>query len=117
MKDYKIRAFEEVQSFHEKDLLNKDSPFITKPLLIEHKSKIYDCFLYYNEERILLLRLETLYDHVDYFIIVESARTFTGALRNLTFKMENFLKYQDKIKYLVFENTNYSENAWENESY
>jgi hypothetical protein len=102
MLDYKIMAFEEVQSFHEKDLVNKDRHIITKPLLTEHKSKIYDCFIYYNEEKILLLRLETLYDHVDYFIIVESTRTFTGALRNLTFKMESFLKYQDKIKYLVF---------------
>ena len=34
--------------------------------------KIFDCFMYYDEEMILDLRLNYLNNYVDYFIIVES---------------------------------------------
>ena len=34
--------------------------------------KIYDCFMFYDEELILDLRLNILNKHVDEFIIVES---------------------------------------------
>ena len=38
-------------------------------------NKIYDCFNFFNELDILELRLNILYDVVDYFIIVESNKT------------------------------------------
>lgn len=47
---------------------------------------IYDCFLYYDEDMLLELRLNTLYEHVDKFVIVESLYTFTGKRR------ENYLR-------------------------
>jgi beta-1,4-mannosyl-glycoprotein beta-1,4-N-acetylglucosaminyltransferase len=34
--------------------------------------KIFDCFMYFDEEIILDLRLNILDDFVDYFVIVES---------------------------------------------
>lgn len=37
--------------------------------------KIYDCFTFFNEFELLELRLETLYDAVDYFVIVEANKT------------------------------------------
>ncbi|HDC4547496.1 TPA: benzoate transporter, partial [Enterobacter cloacae] len=37
---------------------------------------IYDCFLYYDEDMLLDIRLNTLNDVVDYFVIVESTHTF-----------------------------------------
>ena len=41
-------------------------------------TKIYDCFNFFNELDILELRLNILYDYVDYFVIVESSVTHSG---------------------------------------
>lgn len=42
---------------------------------------IYDCFLYYDEDILLEMRLNTLEHVVDWFVIVESRYTFTGKRR------------------------------------
>lgn len=63
---------------------------------------IYDCFLYYDEDMLLELRLSTLYEHVDRFVIVESLHTFTGKRRDsLNFDIEKFAAFRDKIIYVV----------------
>ena len=63
--------------------------------------KIFDCFMYFDEEMILDLRLNILNSHVDYFIIVESRYNHKGERRKLLFNKEKFIKYRDKIIYLV----------------
>ena len=40
--------------------------------------QVYDCFLFYDEFDILEIRLNILNDVVDYFVLVESSRTFSG---------------------------------------
>jgi hypothetical protein len=45
--------------------------------------RIYDCFCYFNEGMLLELRLETLWDHVDYFVICESLLTISGLPKEL----------------------------------
>ncbi|MFB6327216.1 benzoate transporter [Pantoea deleyi] len=63
---------------------------------------IYDCFLYYDEDMLLELRLNTLYEHVDRFVIVESLYTFTGKRRDrLNFDIQKFSAFRDKIIYVV----------------
>ena len=63
---------------------------------------IYDCFLYYDEDLLLELRLNTLHAHVDKFVIVESLYTFTGKKRDkLNFDIEKFSAFRDKIIYVV----------------
>lgn len=62
---------------------------------------IYDCFLYYDEDMLLDIRLNTLMDVVDRFVIVESTHTFTGKPRNLHFNIEKFARFKDKIIYVV----------------
>ena len=37
--------------------------------------KLIDCFMYFDENLILDIRLNTLKDHVDKFVIVEAKRT------------------------------------------
>jgi len=37
---------------------------------------IYDCFLINDELDLLELRLEYMFDQVDYFVIAESSQTF-----------------------------------------
>jgi beta-1,4-mannosyl-glycoprotein beta-1,4-N-acetylglucosaminyltransferase len=50
--------------------------------------KIYDCFTFYNEFDLLEIRLEELYDVVDYFVIVEGNRTFQNSSKPYLF-LEN----------------------------
>ena len=38
--------------------------------------KVYDCFSFYNEFDILEIRLQELWDVVDYFVLVEADTTF-----------------------------------------
>ena len=57
--------------------------------------------MYFDEEMILDLRLNILNSHVDYFIIVESRYNHKGERRKLLFNKEKFIKYRDKIIYLV----------------
>ena len=65
--------------------------------------KIFDCFMYFDEEIVLDLRLNTLDRYVDYFIIVESTFTHRGDKRNLKFSHKKFEKFKDKIIYLTFD--------------
>ena len=62
---------------------------------------IYDCFQYFNEDHMLDLRFSILNDHVDHFVISESTKTHQGERKKLNFNINNFLKYKDKIKYIV----------------
>ena len=65
--------------------------------------KIFDCFMYFDEEVVLDLRLNTLDRYVDYFVIVESTFTHRGDRRNLKFDHKKFEKFKDKIIYLTFD--------------
>ncbi|MBD1159109.1 hypothetical protein IDG58_02845 [Pelagibacterales bacterium SAG-MED19] len=65
--------------------------------------KIFDCFMYFDEEIVLDLRLNVLNDYVDYFVIVESTFTHRGDTRKLKFNHEKFKKFEKKIVYLVYD--------------
>lgn len=63
--------------------------------------KVYDLFMINTELDFLELRLETLYDHVDYFVIVESPLTFQGRPKNLTIR-ENWSKFERYHAKLIY---------------
>ena len=63
--------------------------------------KIFDCFMYFDEDLILDLRLNILDRYVDNFIIVESIYNHKGEKRKLNFNIKNFKKFKKKIIYLV----------------
>ena len=65
--------------------------------------KIFDCFMYFDEEIVLEVRLNTLDKFIDYFVIVESKFTHKGNQRDLRFNHKKFEKFKDKIIYLVHE--------------
>ena len=65
--------------------------------------KIFDCFMYYDEDLILDLRLNLLDSYVDEFVIVESSYTHSGEPRKLLFDINNYLKFKDKINYIILE--------------
>ena len=64
--------------------------------------KIFDCFMYFDEEVVLDLRLNTLNEYVDYFVIVESLFNHKGEKRELKFNLKKFEKFKKKIIYLVY---------------
>jgi beta-1,4-mannosyl-glycoprotein beta-1,4-N-acetylglucosaminyltransferase len=79
-------------------------------------SRIYDCFCYFNEDMLLELRLETLWDHVDYFVICESVLTISGLPKPLYFDPAKFKKYESKIRHLIVDNYPFeTSDAWRNE--
>ena len=59
--------------------------------------KIFDSFMFYDEDMILDFRLICLNKYVDKFIIVESKFTHSGKKKELNFNIKNFLKFKDKI--------------------
>ena len=66
--------------------------------------KIFDCFMYFDEDLVLELRLNYLSKFVDYFVIVESKFNHKGEKRQLKFDLKNFKKFEDKIIYINLDN-------------
>ena len=63
--------------------------------------KIFDCFMFFDEEMLLDFRLNYLNDYIDKFVIVESSYTHSGEKRKLLFDINNFKKFKEKISYIV----------------
>ncbi len=66
--------------------------------------KIFDCFMFYDEELLLDIRLNILDKFVDFFVIVESEFFHNGKKRQLKFDINKFKKFKDKIIYLKHKN-------------
>ncbi len=65
--------------------------------------KIFDCFMYYNEDTVLDLRLNYLNNFVDHFIIIESTFDHRGKRKKLNFNIEKFTKFKNKISYFILD--------------
>ena len=65
--------------------------------------KIFDCFMYFDEDLVLDLRLNYLDKFVDKFVIVESTYNHKGERRKPLFNIDNFQKFKDKITYLLLD--------------
>ncbi len=65
--------------------------------------KLYDCCMYFDEDLMLDLRLNTLNKYVDKFIIAEATRDHSGKEKKLNFDFKNFSRFKDKIKYLIID--------------
>ena len=79
--------------------------------------KIFDCFMYFDEEIVLEVRLNMLNKYVDYFVIVESTYNHRGDKRRLLFNINKFEKFKNKIIYLIYdENPQNIEKVLENDN-
>ena len=63
--------------------------------------KIIDCFNYFDEDMMLEIRLSTLFDYVDKFVICEATLDHAGNKKKLNFDINKFKKYEEKINYIV----------------
>ena len=57
--------------------------------------------MFFDEEMLLDLRLNTLNKFVDKFVIVESSYTHSGKDKKLIFDINKYSKFKDKIHYIV----------------
>ena len=81
--------------------------------------KIYDCFTFFNEFDVLELRLQELWDTVDYFVISEA--NITHQNKDKPFYLEDnwarFEKYKDKIRHIKVTDMPRSQHTWDNERF
>ena len=62
--------------------------------------KIFDCFMYFDEDFMLDIRLNVLDQYVDKFIIIESGEDFRGNKKNNYLILIDFLNL--KIKLFIY---------------
>ncbi len=62
---------------------------------------IFDCFMYFDEDLLLDIRLNSLDNFVKKFVITEATYTHNGNKKKLNFDIKNFKKFEDKIIYIV----------------
>jgi len=63
--------------------------------------KIYDCFMYFDEDVVLDVRLNFLDKFVDKFVIIESEYNHKGEIRTPLFNINKFEKFRNKIIYIL----------------
>jgi len=86
---------------------------------LEQPAKIYDLVLLSTELDWLEIRLHTLADYVDYFVIVESSTTFTNKPKPLYLKdnWNLFKNFHHKMIYRVVEDMIHSQRIWDHEDF
>ena len=62
--------------------------------------KFIDCFMYFDEDMILDIRLNILNKYVSHFIICEANFNHNGTKRKLKFDINKFSKFKEKIIYI-----------------
>lgn len=80
-------------------------------------SMIHDCFTFAGEFDVLELRLETLADVVDRFVVAEGTRTFAGQPREVSRLHARVpARFRDRIVHLVVDDLEAApQSAWHNE--
>ena len=63
--------------------------------------KIFDSFMFSDDNMLLNVRLNVLNQFVDKFIISESAYLHDGSKKKLNFKIKDYRDFQNKIEYIV----------------
>ena len=79
--------------------------------------KIYDCFMYWDEDLLLNLRLNILDKYVDYFVIVEGNRTWQDNPKKFKLKLDKLKKFKKKIIYIKVADYPKSKNPWIRENF
>ena len=78
---------------------------------------IYDCFMYFDEDMLLDLRLNIMNKFVDFFVIVESKYTHQGKIKEKKLNLSDFKKFKDKIIHIYNESKIETNNSWEQENF
>ena len=80
-------------------------------------SKIFDCFTFFNEQKLLNIRFNVLNKFVDYFVICESKYDHRGEKKKLNFNVNDYSKFKDKIIYIVLDNFPNFKSPWDRQDF
>jgi|ETN02SMinimDraft_4_1059925.scaffolds.fasta_scaffold29306_3 beta-1,4-mannosyl-glycoprotein beta-1,4-N-acetylglucosaminyltransferase len=80
-------------------------------------NKIYDCFSYWDEDLLLNLRFNLLNKIVDYYVVVESTKTWQNNKKELRFDIEKFHEFKDKIIYVPVKDMPSGDNPYVRENF
>jgi beta-1,4-mannosyl-glycoprotein beta-1,4-N-acetylglucosaminyltransferase len=79
--------------------------------------KVYDCFIFFNENMLTEIRFNILNKYVDYFVICESYYDHRGNVKGYLFDIKKFENFKDKIIYLKIEKFPDNIGIWERHDY
>ena len=79
--------------------------------------KIYDCFMYWDEDLLLDLRMNIMNKYTDYFVIVEGNKTWQNNPKKFRFKIDKFKKFKSKIIYVKIDDLPNGKNPWKRENF
>ena len=65
--------------------------------------KIFDCSIFLDENLMFEVRLNTLNQYVDKFVVVESLYTHAGNKKKQNFNIDKYQQYKDKIIYILID--------------
>ena len=65
--------------------------------------KIYDCFMFFDEEMLLDLRLNIMDKYVDKFVITEATYMHSGRPKKLLFDINKFSQFS-RFRTFIFRN-------------
>ena len=79
--------------------------------------KIYDCFIFFNENLLTEIRFNILDKFVDYFVVCESYYDHRGNKKGYLFDLNKFKKFKDKIIYVQIDEFPKNLDVWERQDY
>ncbi|KAF9906204.1 hypothetical protein BX616_000787 [Lobosporangium transversale] len=93
------------------------TPHTTQPISTTRFPRVFDIILLNSELELLDIRLNELYDVVDYFVIIESPITFSGITKPLHYyeNQERFKVFRKKIIHVVIPTSDFADKprGWE----
>lgn len=79
--------------------------------------KVYDCFIFNNENHILDIRLNELNKFVDYFIIIEFGETHQGKKKKQLIDKNILKNFEKKVRYFFIEKFEKINDSWGRENF
>jgi len=81
--------------------------------------KVYDCFPFFNELDVLEIRLQEMWDTVDYFVLVEANVSHSGNPKEYIFEKnkERFEPYLSKIRHIKVDDVPETKDSWVREKF
>jgi hypothetical protein len=81
--------------------------------------KTYDCFTFFNELDLVELRFQTLWDHVDYFVVAEANMSHSGKPKEYIFEnnLARFEPYMSKIRHIKIDDMPETTDSWVREKF
>jgi len=79
--------------------------------------KIFDCVTFFEEHRLMKLRLHILNDFVDHFVVCESKYDHQGKKKKINFNKKSYQKFKNKITHVILKKFPKGLSPWERQAF